>query len=676
MSERLYLAYRPGWWTVAPLCLAIVAAMAIQPAEAGNPPRLKRADCFFGIHFDFHARDTDIDVGKNTTPAMVEQIVKLVRPDYLQIDCKGHPGVSSYPTRVGHAVPSIVGDPLRVWRVTTARLGVGLYMHYSGVWDTHAVKEHPEWAIVTAAGKPSERITSPFGPYAEKLLIPQLRELAGVYGVDGAWVDGECWAAAPDYGPAAAQAFRTATGIQELPRKPGDPHWFEFLQFHREAFRKYLRHYIAEVKRTNPGFQLCSNWAFTDHMPEPVSAPVDFLSGDYSPQDSVTSARLSARYLARQGKPWDLMAWSFSTKPTRTQKTAVQLEREAAVVVALGGGFQAYFVQNRDGSVRLEQMPVMAEVAKFCRARQQLCHHAEAVPQVAMLFSTAAHYRHVKGLYSRDNNRLSGVLQALLQNQQSVEVLGEHHLAGRMGQYRLIVVPEWEYLDPPFKASLVDYVKGGGNLLLVGPQSAAMFQAELGATLQGEPKPAGPVYFNYGGTTVTAKGMVQDVRLVAGVTPLGVLHQTKDPKSAAQPAASIARLGRGQIAATYFTLGQGYLAEPTEAVRRLVGDLVRRMVPDPLVEVTGSIDVDVSVARNHGRLLVNLVNCAGPHRTQSILDSIPPLGPLTVTIRQAQRPGKVTLQPSGKPLAVEYRDGRATVTVPQLAIHEAVVVEP
>ena len=89
--------------------------------------------------------------------------------------------------------------------------------------------------------------------------------------------------------------MRPGTGIQEVPRKPGEPHWFEFLEFQREAFRKYLRHYIAEVKKTNTKFELCSNWAFTDHMAEPVSAPVDFLSGDYMPEDSVDSARLSAR---------------------------------------------------------------------------------------------------------------------------------------------------------------------------------------------------------------------------------------------------------------------------------------------------------------------------------------------------------------------------------------------
>ena len=101
-------------------------------------------------------------------------------------------------------------------------------------------------------------------------------------------------------------------------------------------------------------------------MPEPVSAPVDWISGDFSPEDSVNSAAFSARYISRQGKPWDLMSWSFVTVPTAgrsRQKPAVQLEREAAVVLAQGGGYQAYFTQERDGSVRLEELPVMAEVA-------------------------------------------------------------------------------------------------------------------------------------------------------------------------------------------------------------------------------------------------------------------------------------------------------------------------
>ncbi len=412
---------------------AVLAGLILAAPQAGAnrgaQGRLSRAESFLGVHFDFHAGKDCTEVGKNTTRAMIENIIDRVKPDYLQVDCKGHPGLSSYPTKVGNRAPGIIGDPLKAWRDVTAERGVALYMHYSGVWDSAAVAQHPDWAALGADGKPSSRATSFFGPYADRLLIPQLRELAGDYGVDGAWVDGECWASVPDWSAAALRAFRESTGISEAPRKPGDPHWFEFLQFHREAFRRYLRRYIQEVKKTHPRFQICSNWAFTDHMAELVSAPVDFLSGDYSAENSVNSARLSARYLVWQGKPWDLMAWSFARKGGKgpsTQKSAPQLQREAAVVVALGGGFQAYFMQKRGGSIYDGQMPLMGEVAAFCRARQALCHRAVPVPQVALLLSTAGHYRRINGLFNRDLGRLAGTLQALLESQHCVDVVGEH----------------------------------------------------------------------------------------------------------------------------------------------------------------------------------------------------------------------------------------------------------
>ena len=662
--------------TAATVGCAGLLAFCVEAAESPKgPARLRRADSFLGVHFDFHAGPDCKTVGSNTTPAMVANMLEQVRPDYIQIDCKGHPGYSSYPTKVGQPVPGFVGDPLRVWRQVTAERGVALFMHYSGVWDSAAVAKHPEWAAVGADGKPSTKATSVFGPYADGLLIPQLRELAGAYGVDGAWIDGECWATVPDYGEKAAKAFREATGIQELPKKPSDPNWFTFLQFHREAFRKYLRHYIAEVNQTHPEFQLCSNWAFTDHMAEPVSAPVAFLSGDYAPDDSVNSARLSARYLVRQGLPWDLMAWSFSRKKgadgRSLQKTAPQLEREAAVVVALGGGFQAYFKQRRDGSIYDEQMPVMAETARFCRDRQALCHHAEPVPQIAVLLSRAGHYHKINGLFSRDLAGVSGVLQALLETQNSVEVVGEHQLTGRLSEYPLIVVPEWAYLEPAFKDDLVGYVKAGGNLLLVGPKSAALFQSELGVTLESEPE-AKPQTLEYNGEKAPTKGFAQGVKLGAGVEPFGTL---KSAAAVAKPAASITVLGKGRIAAVYADLGQSYNGVRGAVVRGYLNDLSRRLFPKPLVEVKGSADVDVCLMRKQGKLLVNLVNTSGPHQAEPIQETVRPVGPLAITLRLPSKPAKLTLDPGAQPLPFEYREGEAKLTVPSLDIHRVIVVE-
>jgi len=104
-----------------------------------------------------------------------------------------------------------------------------------------------------------------------------------------------------------------------------NPHWREFLEFNREGFRRYVRHYVDELHKFDPGFQVTSNWLFSDLMPEPVSTNVDFLSGDHPQMDSVRAARLSVRWLVAQGKPWDLMAWVFGGKensdPARSYKT-------------------------------------------------------------------------------------------------------------------------------------------------------------------------------------------------------------------------------------------------------------------------------------------------------------------------------------------------------------------
>jgi hypothetical protein len=321
-------------------------------------------------------------------------------------------------------------------------------------------------------------------------------------------------------------------------------------------------------------------------------------------------------------------------------------------------------------------MPVMAEVATFCRARQAVCHHAVPVPQVAMLYSTAAHYREINGLFSRDLSRLQGTLQALLEGQHSVEVLGEHHLSGRMAEYPLLVVPECDYVESTFKDELIDYVKGGGSLLVIGPQAAAMFQTELGVTLEGQVQ-SEPRYLACSGELVPTRGQTQTASLGPKAQPFGRLHAGPDANSPSQPAASITPLGRGRIAATYFAFSQGYLNGRSAAARAFLNDLAGQLFPRPLVEVKGSPDVDVAVNRLGGKLAVNLVNTTGPHaNTQDpIIDTIPPIGPLNITIRVENKPSRITLEPGSRPLPFDHRDGQVRLTLPRLDIHEVILVE-
>jgi hypothetical protein len=235
----------------------------------------------------------------------------------------------------------------------------------------------------------------------------------------------------------------------------------------------------------------------------------------------------------------------------------------------------------------------------------------------------------------------------------------------------VIVVPEWEYLEPAFKGDLVNYVKGGGSLLLVGTKTAALFPVELGVTLGGETN-LPPRQLVHQGTSVAVKGGASMLILAAGTRPFGQLT-AQDMKS--QPAASIRALGRGKIAAIYFNLGQTYLGVRQETVRQFASDLVRELFPSPLVEVKGS-GVDVSLARNRGRLLVNLVNTSGPHQTEPIFDTIPPAGPIEVTVRLNRKPVAITLEPGAQPLAYDYRNGQVRLQLPKVELHDIIVIQP
>jgi len=169
--------------------------------EAQTAKTKPRSDCFFGVHFDFHATSADNNIGGSLTTEMVNSFLTRVKPDYIQVDTKGHEGISSYPTKAGVAARRIVKDPLSMFRANTSKLGIGMYSHFSGVIDAEAVRDHPEWARVNNDGQRDGKATSIFGPYCDQYFIPQIEELSRNYGIDGVWVDGEVWPCNPIFQP-------------------------------------------------------------------------------------------------------------------------------------------------------------------------------------------------------------------------------------------------------------------------------------------------------------------------------------------------------------------------------------------------------------------------------------------------------------------------------------------
>lgn len=663
----------------------------------------KRRDSFFGLHCDYHAQPSYGIQGATLCENEIRNILSVIKPDFIQIDCKGHPGWASYPSEVGNAMPKFKHDTMALWRKVTKEEGVALYTHYSGVYDIKYCSEHPNQNVMLADGTYSHGTTRTDGRYVDEILIPQLCELAEKYGVDGAWVDGECWNINADFRKESLEKFERETGIDLngcIPAKEGDSYYNEYREFHRELFRRYIRHYTEAIHKKHPDFQITSNWAFSDYMPERVSADVDFLSGDLNPYNSLNSARYAARALAQQGKHWDLMSWNFRVEAGGSgacvPKHPIQLMQEAAAVISLGGGYQNYVTQHRDGAPRTHELLNLKELAAFLRAREPYCFHVKPIREAALLLSTYDRHREAKvSLYSREGyEKIMGMTALLCDVGQSLDIICEHTLEKEASSYRMIVIPElYCGLDICTVRTLLDYAKSGGNLVLTGKNTCRFF-ADNGAPFlfvdTEEYLPEGQQAYDNGGKSDGARAL-KPYYFTANNRYFGSLFSpceinsgigeavacfSEDPREVGRPLATVIPYGKGKICAIGFDMGSQYLTEEQYTHR----DLIRKAV-DGLYTPTVKIEsicgrLEVTVTKKNGELLIQLLNTAGSHSnpTVSTDDTIPPAVDIILSIALDQIPKRLVLQPEGIELEFEYKDGRAQTRIDRINIHSVLQV--
>lgn len=643
--------------------------------------KLRRSESFFGFHFDFHATEQDNNLGENFDLEILRSFLSKTNPDYVQIDSKGHPGYSSYPTRIGFSNNSFVNDPIRIWRDVTAEFDVPLYVHYSGLWDGKAIPENPEWARVNADGSKDLIKAAYFSEYSEKLLIPQIKEMVDWYNIDGVWIDGDCWSTAPDYSPSNVKSFQDKTGMDIVPKSAADAGYKAWLEHNRLAYRAYLKNYTDKLHAYRPDFQVASNWAYSSMMPEKVDVDLDFLSGDVSGQNGVYSAAFQARCLALQGKPWDLMAWGFVPLDfmggIHSPKSLVQLQQEAAQVMAVGGGFQVYFQQNRDGAFRTLDTDAMVELSEFCRARQPFCQYSKTVPQIGLWYSLVGWKKQYDGVYGWSSD-MEGINNLLLDGQYSTDILMDHHIREKMSDYPVIVVPEWSAFDPDIKKQLLSYVYDGGNIFVIGAKASAEFKDQLKVEFQGSDSIA---QINIGdrelGGIAGIKTRWQPVLPLENTTEVGHVYAQCDYRYATNhPIATINSYGKGKIAALYLDMSQAYNTFRNPVYNNIVNKIIEKLNPKLQVQVEGSDNVHIVLGEKNENLLVHLINSAGPHFNKSVyayseVNSTPSL---QVSIKLDERPKSIWLEPMHQKLKYEYKDNTVRLIIPPVEVHSIINV--
>lgn len=642
---------------------------------------------YFGIHFDCHLSPEmckGIKIGETLKEENIEEICELLKPDFIQIDCKGHPGYTSYPTSVGNAAADFSLDPLKLWRDVTNKHNVGLYMHYSGVWDRCFMKAHPECARIESDGsRNQDGFSSVFGDYVDRLMIPQIKEVID-YGVDGIWVDGDCWATKVEGSQEALNLFFEKTGIRltnnDLTKE--NEHYEEYREFCRQGFRDYVEHYVSAAHKINPNFKIASNWAYSEQMPEPVKTTVDFLSGDYNPSDSFNGAMFGGRIIAGQNMNWDLMAWGKRRHQDENEATigrelkhSEQLKQEAAAVLSLGGGFQVYLNQDRYAAPDMVSVRSMKELSSFCREREPYCFEAEQVPDVAIFNSTYDHALSVpEGLLFGNHgtyNSMYGWSKLLADGGHNYSVLEEHNLFPKINDYKMVICPN---VNTGYTKEIVDvlkaYAKNGGVLVLGGKNTATQFNefkdafTEI-ASVCGVCSVDEGLWGEHGGVTYSIN---VDGTAIAWCAPNRDYDKRFD-------FAKVIPCEKGKIVLIGSDIGTGYNKYKTVAVRNISEKLLD--LYNPTARIYGSHFIALNILRKHNRILLQLVNSGGVHSdiAYDSFDEILPVCNIFVKVNVKSEPKRVMLQPDNIPVEYSFKDGVVEFNIGKVHIHEIVELE-
>lgn len=619
---------------------------------------MKEHKRFFGLHFDFHAGN-ETEIGGNTTAEDIERYILECKPDFIQCDCKGHPGNSSYPTKVpaAKAADKIVADNMRVWSDVAKKHGIPLYVHYSGVWDGEYAKRFPEKIAVQPENDENPRFVSLYGDYVHEVLIAQMKELIDEYGISGVWVDGDCWAAYPDYSEEINPPLRKDMSRRELNDRTS------------KAFYNYVQTYASALHAYAPDFKVISNWLYTSYTPDKPTVEIDFISGDFQPANSVHEARYEGRAIALRGIPWDLMAWGFEWIH-RSHKSSVQLMQEAATILCLGGGFQIYENQNGDGSAKRACYGRYAPVGEFMRKREFL-YGLQPTAQVGILFDGESYYHDSYVFCAAGATRaIIGATNAVLDAQYTTNLIYDYQ-AELFEKHDIMIVPEWKYIKDETKEALLSYTKKGGKLIVMGIEACQQFGALIGASF-GEIKNFLPVYLHgendYFATVnnTHSKDPFPVLDLLEGEDGI---YSNCDNRYKEVPAYRVEYYGEGKVVFIPFAYGTTYFDYRSFTSRDYLANIMKSLSA-PLIKINRKY-VDLTMQPSENGVYLNLVNMLqGRHAlTYGTIDEIPEIWNLEIRYGKACKEVKM---PLGETFTYEITENETIVRLEKLEIHSVI----
>ena len=671
---------------------------------------------FRQVHLDFHTSPLIPPIAADFEAEAWALGLREANIDSITCFATCHHGMSYYPTQVGFMHPHLTRDLLGEQIEAAHRHGINVPAYITVVWSEHQAEEHPEWRQVHRDGRPVGR--APVGPlskhgwhwlcmnspYADHVSAVTA-EVVSRYPVDGLFFD-IVMSAEPGCCCASCLRGMLAEGVD--PEDDAALHAYTL-----RSERRFMARISGEVWAARPGLPIYFNARLRlAGDPEQGNRPEGSYFTHWELESLPTGGwgythfSLYNRFFQTLDKPILGMTAAFhrSWADFGTVKSQAALDYECFRALAGGAACSIGDQLHPRGSSNPETYKRIGRTYASVAAKEPWCRGARPLAEIGMLLSREiASGTRSAGLASEE-----GALHMLLELGAQVAVLDA---ASDFSAYRVIVAPDHVRLDDGLAAKLRTFLAGGGALLLSHESGMRLDGAGfalddlMGIDYLG-PSRDDVEFFRPEGDLTTAIPAMDHalydrgsaVRARDGTETLGIVvspyfsrtwahfssHAQTPPDPEHLPGLAAATI-HGRVAYLAHPLFRSYQANGYPVYRQIVGALLHRLLPEPLVRTNLPTTGEVTLLRQPAgadgaspeRLVCHLLHYVPQRRTPDLdlVEDVIPLRDVQVEIRTGKAPSASYLAPERTPLTATMHGPYARITVPDVHGHAMIVLE-
>jgi len=678
-----------------PAILAAPNVLAAASQLAPGAPELR----FRQVHLDFHTSEHVEDIAAQFDPDDFARTLERARVNSVTCFARCHHGWIYYDTKINpeRRHPHLKRNLLKEQIEACHKRNIRVPIYVTIMWDHYTAQRHADWLVVDEKGAPVGTPIFEPGfyrrlcyntPYRE-FLRRHVTEICEMLPVDGFFFD------IVHDTPCACFYCR------ELMRKKGiDPvnaeqRWRFMHQtmldwqaemtalvrrYHKDATIFYNSGHVGpRHRRMAPSF---THWEL-ESLPSGGWGYLDFP--------------LKVRYTRTLGLDSLGMTGKFHTSwgDFHSLKNRAALEFECFQMLALGAKCSVGDQLHPSGKLDEATYELIGAVYRQVEAKEPWCHGARAVAEVGVL--------NPEEFYIGPDRQIPpaafGAVRMLTELKVQFDMLDSK---SDFSRYRVLVLPDRIETDAALARRLEEYVSRGGSLLAsfasgLTPQGDKFALDCLGVDYIGDAEFSpdflvvdGPLAEGLPRTELVMYMRGKAVRPRSGAQVLMGTHvpyfnRTWDHFFSHRHTPSAGKSGPPGIVQNgrciYFMhpVFTQYHANAPLWVKRLTGNALRRLLPDPVIEVKApsSLLAAVNEQERENRWVVHLLHYIPERRGQAfdVIEDVIPLANVDVRVRTPRPVRRAVLAPQGTSLEAR-RDGAYTVfRLPVLDGHQMIALE-